>query len=164
MQAVLFLGMAVVAGAMIPFQAGANAVLGRALGSPLWAALLSLCVSALSVLPVLMVLRVPFPAAEGLSAYPKWIWIGGIGGAIYVIAAVALAPRLGAAGFMVAVVTGQILASLVIDRIGAVGFAVRPLDSARLIGAGLIVLGLIVMQGPQIWAPLRAALFSQAGN
>ncbi|MBN8190337.1 DMT family transporter [Salipiger thiooxidans] len=46
--------MAALAGAAVPFQGGANAALGRALGHPLWATLASLAVSALCILPVLL--------------------------------------------------------------------------------------------------------------
>ena len=38
---------ALLAGAAVPFQAGANAALGRLLGHPLWATLISLAVSVL---------------------------------------------------------------------------------------------------------------------
>lgn len=50
---------AVAAGAVIPFQAGANAMLGRSLGHPLWATVASLLVSLAVVLPVLPCSRRP---------------------------------------------------------------------------------------------------------
>ncbi|EFV86934.1 hypothetical protein HMPREF0005_05964, partial [Achromobacter xylosoxidans C54] len=39
---------AVLAGALVPIQAGANAALGRHLGHPLWATMVSLAVSAVA--------------------------------------------------------------------------------------------------------------------
>jgi len=45
------LATAVLAGAVIPFQAGANATLGRTLGHPLAATLVSLLVSLAALLP-----------------------------------------------------------------------------------------------------------------
>ncbi len=134
------------AGAAVPFQGGANAALGRALGHPLWATLASLAVSALCILPILIWLRVPLPTLTGLSGQPKWIWIGGIAGALYVTAALLLMPKLGAANFMLAVIAGQIVAALVIDWTGAVGLASRPVDATRLVGTAIVLFGAIMVQ------------------
>lgn len=146
---------AFIAGAVIPLQAGANAMLSRALGHPLSAALVSLALSALLIVPLLWLMRVPMPQPGALAGQPRWIWLGGVAGTIYVTAAVIMAPRLGAAGFMLALIAGQIFAALLIDHLGAVGFPRRPLDPMRLAGAGLVMLGVLVMQGPALLRLLR---------
>ncbi|PSJ60451.1 DMT family transporter [Pseudaminobacter soli (ex Li et al. 2025)] len=138
---------AVVAGAVVPFQAGANAALGRMLGHPLWATLVSLGISALCVLPVMLAMRVPLPSFASLAGAPKWIWIGGAAGVFYITAALLLAPKLGAAGFIAAVIAGQMIASISIDQFGLMGFAEKPLSAPRLIGLAFIVVGAVVMQG-----------------
>lgn len=147
----LLIVVAALAGAAVPFQGGANSALGRALGHPLWATLASLAVSALCILPVLMVLRVPLPTLGGLAGQPKWIWVGGIAGAVYVTAAILLMPRLGAASFMIAVIAGQVVAALVIDWTGAVGLEPRSVDGTRLVGTAIVLIGTIVVQWPA-WA------------
>lgn len=149
------LATAVLAGAVIPFQAGANATLGRMLGHPLSATLVSLIVSLAAIVPVLWLLRVPLPVPSQLARAPGWIWIGGVLGAFYISAALMMAPKLGAAGFIAAVVAGQVLAALLVDQFGLAGFAVRAPTPARLAGAALIVMGMLVMQ----WgiAPARPA-------
>lgn len=63
--------------------------------------------------------------------------VGGIAGVAYVTAAILPLPRRGAAGFMTAVIAGQVVASPVIDYFGAVGLAARPIDPARLLGASI---------------------------
>ncbi|GGG66354.1 hypothetical protein GCM10011415_11420 [Salipiger pallidus] len=141
---------AALTGAAVPFQGGANAALGRALGHPLWATLASLVVSALCILPVLMILRVPLPTVAGLAGQPKWIWIGGIAGVIYVTAAILLMPKLGAASFMIAVIAGQMVGALLIDWTGGVGLAARPVDATRLAGTAMVLLGAIVVQWPAV--------------
>ncbi len=146
----LFLVIAAFAGAAVPFQGGANAALGRALGHPLWATLASLAISAMCILPILMLLRVPLPMLGGLAGQPKWIWIGGIAGAAYVTAAILLMPKMGAASFMIAVIAGQVAAALVIDWTGAVGLAARPVDATRLIGTALVLIGAITVQWPAL--------------
>nr|WP_281405619.1 MULTISPECIES: DMT family transporter [unclassified Mesorhizobium] len=62
-----FLVSALLAGAAVPFQSGANAMLGRLLGHPLWATLVSLGVSAVLIVPVMAVFRVPVPSSEWRS-------------------------------------------------------------------------------------------------
>lgn len=146
----LFLA-AIVAGAVVPFQAGANAVLGRTLGHPLWGTVISLCVSFACILPVMALAKVEAPTLSNLSQAPRWIWIGGIVGVVYITGALILAPKLGAAGFVTAAIAGQMLASIIIDQWGLVGLPQQPVSTSRLAGLGLIFLGLIVMQGPSVW-------------
>ncbi|GAA0846971.1 DMT family transporter [Cupriavidus pauculus] len=147
------LGIAVLSGAMIPFQAGTNAMLGRGLGHPLWATVVSLAVSLAVVAPVLWAMRAPWPSVAAALHGPWWQWIGGVFGVIYITAALILAPRVGAANFIVGVVAGQMLASLLIDHFGLVGLPARPATLARAAGLGLILLGMLVMQ----WQPTPPA-------
>ncbi|CAN7143970.1 DMT family transporter [Aminobacter sp. LjRoot7] len=141
------LAAALVAGAAIPFQAGANAMLGRLLGHPLWATMVSLAVSVALAVPVMLAFKVPVPSfATAAATGPWWIWIGGAAGVVYVTAALLLAPKMGAASFVVAVIGGQMVASLVIDHFGLMGFLQRPASLARVAGLVLIVIGLVVTQ------------------
>ncbi|MGV0908125.1 DMT family transporter [Martelella sp. FOR1707] len=144
--ALLLIIAAITTGAVVPFQAGANAALGRALGHPLWGTLISLCVSFVCIVPVMYLAKVQAPALMNLAQAPRWIWIGGVVGVVYITGALMLAPKLGAAGFVMAVIAGQMLASMIIDQWGLVGLPQKPVSWPRLAGLGLIVLGLIVMQ------------------
>jgi len=130
--------------------ASANAALGRVLGHPLWATLVSLAISVLCIIPALIALRVPLPSIGALAEQPKWIWLGGVAGVIYVTAAILLVPRLGAAGFMTAVIAGQVIASVAIDHFGGVGLPVRPVETARLVGVGLVTAGVVLVQWPAL--------------
>lgn len=142
---------AIVAGAAVPFQAGANAALGRGLGHPLWGTMVSLGVSVLCILPIMIAKKVPVPTFGNLAGAPKWIWIGGAVGVFYITAALLLAPKLGAVAFIAAVIAGQMAASIAIDRFGLMGFAEKPLSAPRLVGIGLIILGVVIMQGSALW-------------
>ncbi|MNH07797.1 hypothetical protein D3C79_671970 [compost metagenome] len=144
--ALLPLVIALLAGAAVPFQAGSNAALGRLLGHPLWATLVSLAVSVLMVIPALLVMRAPLPQVAALAQAPWWAWLGGVAGVAYITAALMLTPRLGAAGFIVCVIAGQVVSSLLIDQWGLMGLTQRPVNGLRLAGVGLIVLGMLVVQ------------------
>ena len=144
--ALLLILAAVITGAVVPFQAGANAVLGRTLGHPLWGTVVSLCVSFACILPVLALARVEAPTLSSLAHAPRWVWIGGVVGVAYITGALMLVPKLGAAGFITAAIAGQMLASIIIDHWGLVGLPRKPVPLTRLAGLGLIFLGLVVMQ------------------
>jgi len=137
---------AVIAGMAVTAQSGMNGTLGRTLGHPLWATLVSLSVSIAVILPLLMVLRISPPTMLAMSKVPTWAWIGGACGAFYVTAALVLAPKIGASSFVVAVVAGQLIASVVLDHYGVAGFAARPATTSRLLGVAVVIVGVAVMQ------------------
>lgn len=137
---------AVTVGALMPLQAGTNAKLSRVLGHPLLGALGSLAVSTIIAIALLLILRVQFPSFGLMSRAPWWAWLGGFFGVAFVTTALFVAPRMGSAPFMVAVVAGQVAAALIIDHYALVGFPERPINLWRLVGAGLVIGGLLVMQ------------------
>ena len=144
-QVAMLVGAALV-GVVVPLQAGVNSQLGRALGHPMWAILVSLIVAFSVTLPVLLLMRLPAPALASAAAQPGWVWVGGVLGAFLLIASVLLAPRLGAANFIAAAVTGQMLASLLLDQFALAGYPMRPMSLWRVGGAALVVAGVLAMQ------------------
>lgn len=143
---ILFLLLAVLAGAMLPVQTGVNVQLRGTLGQPLAAALVSFLVGTLGLAAVAALLRVPVSvgAAWGRSAW--WHWSGGLLGAAYIAVTIVLAPRLGAAALIAALVAGQMTASLIVDHYGWVGFAQHAATPLRLAGAALIVVGVVLVR------------------
>ncbi len=131
-------------GLMLPLQAGINAQLRTGMGHPLLPAIASFAAGTLALVVVAVVARVRLPATP-LSAIPWWHWTGGLLGAFYITAAVILAPRLGAATLMAAVVAGQMMTSLVLDARGWVGFSQQPLTPARLGGGLLVIAGVLLI-------------------
>jgi len=144
--ALLFAVAALIAGAIVPFQAGSNAALGRALGHPLWATATSLVVSLLVMLPLLLALRVPAPALAPAAQLPAWAWLGGVAGVVYLTAALMLTPRMGATHFIVWVIAGQMLASVLMDHFGWMNIPVKEINPGRIAGVALIFVGVLVVQ------------------
>jgi len=131
-------------GMMLPVQAGVNAQLRTGLGDPLLAALASFAIGTVALLLVALAARSRL-AATPLSDIPWWQWTGGLLGAMYIAAAVVLAPRLGAATLIAAIVAGQMITSLVLDARGWVGFAQQPLTPARVCGGLLVIAGVLLI-------------------
>jgi transporter family-2 protein len=142
----ILLLLAFFAGAVAPVQAGVNSQLRAWVGHPAWAALASFTVGTLSLLVYYLALRLPWPAASTLARTPWWAWLGGVLGAFYVLSSVVVAPRLGAAVLIGLVIAGQLLASLVLDHFGLVGFARHPLNVWRVIGALFLLTGVVLIR------------------
>lgn len=155
MNALLLMAAAAV-GFVLPFQAGVNARLSKLVPTSLHAALVSFAIGT----AVLGLLAIFFPRehAEGarapLSSAPWWAWVGGLIGAGYAAASVVLARKLGAMELLSASVAGSMLGSIVIDRFGLVGFPSREVGMGKVLGALLVVGGVVLIARP--WeAPAR---------
>ncbi len=142
---VISIAIAFISGAMLTCQIGMNAQMRLLTGSPMWAAVISFVVGLAALLAVIVGMRQPAPTMQGLASAPWWAWCAGLMGAFYVAASAQLAAKLGATSLTALVVAGQILASLVIDHFNWFGFADHPVSLARLLGAGLLVVGVVLV-------------------
>ena len=143
---IVYLLFALVAGAMIPVQAGVNAELARFVESPIRASFVSFVVGTIALLLVSIAIAKPLPAGSRLGEAPWWVWIGGLLGAFYVAGSIVTAPKLGAATLIAAVVAGQILSSLMVDQFGWVGFHRHPASAGRLAGLVLVFAGVALVR------------------
>jgi transporter family-2 protein len=134
-------GFALLAGALITVQAGANSQLKQSLEAPMPALLVNYVLGFSAVLAYALVARVSWPAIGKMAGAPWWACLGGLAGAVYGVAAILLASQLGAATLMALVVTGQLLSSVMLDHFGWVGFEVHPAGWGRTIGCLLMVAG-----------------------
>ena len=142
----LYLLVCLLAGALMPLQAGVNAQLARWVGHPVTASLVSFAVGTLALFAYTAAARPQLPPLAALAAAPWWVWVGGVLGSVFVTAAAAFAPRLGAATFISITIAGQVLVSILLDHFGVVGFAARPVTGPRLLGALLLVAGVLLVR------------------
>jgi len=142
----LYLLVCLLAGALMPLQAGVNAQLARWVGNPVSASLVSFAVGTLALFAYSAATRPALPAAATVASAPWWVWAGGLFGAVFVTAAAAFAPRLGAATFISITIAGQMFVSILLDQFGLVGFAARPATPLRLVGALLLVAGVLLIR------------------
>jgi transporter family-2 protein len=142
----LLLLSALVAGMLLPVQNGINAELRLVVGHPILAATIQFIGGTIALVVVSIAMRVPLPETGKLSAAPWWVWLGGLCGAAYIITALLLAPRLGAATLMAVSVAGQLLVSLILDHFGLIGYPLHPVNAWRLVGAGLLLAGVGLIQ------------------
>jgi transporter family-2 protein len=138
--------LAIFIGSLLPIQTGINAGLRTFLGTPVVTALVSFAIGTIGLLAAVIVLRMPVPLAAAWAHSAWWQWSGGLIGAVYIAGVVVLAPRLGAGTLIAAVVGGQMVASLLLDHFGLVGFPQHPVSVTRALGAALVVLGVVLIQ------------------
>jgi transporter family-2 protein len=136
----VLIALALAAGALLPLQALVNARLGAQLAAPFWAATLQNVLGALAMVLVILAVREPLPPAAQFAGAPIWSWAGGILGATYVLIALLATPKLGATRTMVAIITGQLVASVLLDQFGVLQVR-RELDLKTLGGLALLAGG-----------------------
>ncbi|MEW6768680.1 MAG: DMT family transporter [Pseudomonadota bacterium] len=146
MQLALPILIAVLAGVSIVTQQALNNNLRFALDSVVWPGFVSYFVGLMSMVVFAVAMREPIPAFGMMARVPWWAWSGGFFGAVFIAIAIFLVPKLGAATFIALFVAGQLLASLAFDHFGWLGLSVRPIDMTKVIGAALLVAGVVLIR------------------
>jgi len=138
--------LAVAAGVSFVVQQAVNANLRTDINSAAWAGFVSYLGGTLCMLLLALGMREAVPLAAAVVRSNWWAWTGGFFGAIYIAISILLVPRLGTATFVALLVAGQMLASLVVDHYGLLGVARHLADPSRLLGAVLLVGGVVLMR------------------
>jgi transporter family-2 protein len=142
---VLWMGLAVLAGAALPVQGAVNAQLRADLDAPLTAALWSFVVATATMALVLVATRPPRPEPASLTKLPWWGWLGGLCGATYVTSVFLLIPHIGVAPTVALTVAGQQVASVLVDRYGWLRLPKRAITTQRLAGVAAILAGVALL-------------------
>lgn len=151
---------AIVCGAGVATQSRINGELARVIEDGYVAAAISFG-SGLALLAVAMLLA---PSGRrGLSVVrhriasgrmPWWYVVGGAGGALFVLSQGLTAATLGIAMFTIAVVAGQTISGLFVDRSG-IGATTSVITVTRIVGSllALVAVGLVAIFQPQSGIP-----------
>ncbi len=150
-QHLVLIGIAVLTGMFIPLQPGINAEMKVHAQSAFTAALISFTggtiLLGIAVACVRVFGRSDLPGVGAIvRSAPWWAYFGGLVGALFVTVAIVLAPRLGAALLVAGIVTGQLIGSMVIDHFALVGFPRVAITWPRVLGIGLLIAGVLVIQ------------------
>lgn len=134
----------VFSGVITPVQTAVNTRLGRSVGSPLRASLVSFSVGLLSMLAIVLVMG-PYPllpdtALEG----PWWMWLAGVFGVTFLTGNILLLPRLGSLKAVIMPVMGQIAMGLLIDVFGWFGAQKLAISLLRACGTVLALAGFLL--------------------
>lgn len=134
-----------IAGAMVAMQAPTNAILAKAGGSPVLAALISFIVGTAALLAI-WIGSGNRPGTAAFSGLPWYAWIGGLYGAVFVGVAAYAAPKIGIASLITIGIAGQIAMALALDHFGALGLTREPINFGRVAGAALVMAGVVLVR------------------
>src|SRR5438105_3144259 len=143
--AILPVSLVIFAGGMIAVQAPTNAILAKAGGSPVLAALISFAVGTAALFAAWLAGGNKPPAAS-FAGLPWYAWLGGLYGATYVAVAAYAAPKIGLASLITIGIAGQIAMALWLDQIGAFGLHREPINLGRVAGALLVIAGVVLVR------------------
>lgn len=132
------------AGAMLAAQAPINARLRVILGSAIGSALVSFAVGLLLLAGALAIAGEAGSVAN-VGGSPWWAYLGGLCGAVFVIAILVAAPQISVTTTFVSAVAGQVLFAALIDRFGWFGAAQVDLPWERIAALCLLGLSLVLL-------------------
>lgn len=133
------IGLSVVAGAASAAQGLINAEVGERTGYPVVGALVNNAGGVALLLVGLLVLPSMRTGLRTLrhSGLPWWSYLGGLGGAIFIVGGTYIVPVLGVAVFTIAQVAGNSVGGLLVDRTPLAPAGRLAISGPRLAGAGL---------------------------
>jgi transporter family-2 protein len=134
------------AGACIALQATANTRFRDNLGSPAYATFFSICGTFVTACAFMLLVRPTTPPGSAVRSTEWWNWVGGPLGALIVLAGATLVRHLGAAPFIALVVGGQLLCSVLLDHFALMGLKEQPITPGRVLGAVLVVAGVVCIK------------------
>ncbi|MFM7425452.1 MAG: DMT family transporter [Elainella sp.] len=133
-------------GAGLTVQTAWNAYLRTATGSPVLTSLISVCVTLFCLVLLWLSGLTNRGSLPAFDALPRWAWFGGVFAAYYLIASLIALPKLGAVAVFSLVITGQLVAALLLDSTGAFGVTQIALSPLRLLGVALLLAGVGLIQ------------------
>ena len=136
----LLLFVLVLAGVGIPFMAAMNANLGVRLENPP-AAVFPLSLVATFSSGMLLV-RGGLPRIDDFATVPVQLYLGGTLFVFYLTAITFGAPKVGLGAAVLVVLFGQVASAALIDHLALMGTERRSLTSQRLLGLGVMAIGL----------------------
>ncbi|HEY5825333.1 MAG TPA: DMT family transporter [Cyclobacteriaceae bacterium] len=141
----IWIGLAFMAGAVLPFQAGLNFKLGRSIESPIYASMISFLIGMIAVAAYILLTRQSVDLA-GFKTAPAYSWLGGVLGAFYVTVVLLAFPRIGPALTFGLVVAGQMIIAVLLDHFNVLVNQPHPITVWRVVGIACITLGVILIR------------------
>ena len=138
--------LAVSAGISLVVQQALNANLRTALNSAVWSGFASYFVGVVCMAVFALLMQDPIPSLATVGRVSLFSWSGGLFGAIFIALAIFLIPQLGAATFFALLIAGQMMGSIMFDHFGLLGLPVQPVSSLRILGAALLVGGVVLIR------------------
>lgn len=136
----------ILTGMLIPLQPIINAAVAQRVGHPISAALVSVTITFACLAISTLAIRAPFWSPKLVADVPYWAFFGGLIGAVFLFVGLYATPKLGIAFTVALLIAGQMAASLAADHFGLFGIVERSISPMRVLGALLLVAGVILIR------------------
>jgi transporter family-2 protein len=141
----IWIVVALLAGAVIPMQGGVNTLLGKEVKSSLHASLFSFTIGT-TLLFLYVLITKQFVSWDGVKSAPWYAWLGGLFGAFCLTAILFTMPKLGPGLTFGLMVAGQMIISVGLEHFNILVAQPHPISFLRVIGIVLIVGGAIIIR------------------
>jgi bacterial/archaeal transporter family-2 protein len=140
----LAVAMTIAAGGLAAAQAPANNIVSQKVGDVGAVGVNFVCGTLILVAAFLIVGGVEIKEGVATPAWYYWV-IGGLSGVGIVLAGLIGVRQLGATGVTVAIISGQLVLSVILDRLGVLGLDERAVTVQKLLGIALLAAGTVLV-------------------
>ncbi len=142
--------LALISGFALTLQVGINGELRSKIGSPILSSLISFAVGT-----IVLTITFFFTVLSGSSSAQNfinikntswWMFTGGLLGAFYIFTTIFTSPKIGFANMFSLVICGQIILAIIFDHFGLLGNQIHTINSLRVLGVILLILGVYIIQ------------------
>ncbi|WP_428667758.1 DMT family transporter [Runella sp.] len=141
-----FLLLAFLIGISNAVQGGVNSQLRLATQNPLLSSVISFGTGFIGLVFCYTIFnKDPFPSLETFRNITWWKWMGGLLGAFYIVTVIFIIKDIGPANMICLVIAGQLVAGVLMDHFGLMGFPIHTVNTWRILGIGLIVGGVVLV-------------------
>ncbi|MCB0831679.1 MAG: DMT family transporter, partial [Solirubrobacterales bacterium] len=141
----IYVGLIFVSAVMVGFQHPINSQLATHVGD-FPAGFVNFAVGT-AVLCLLVFLTGKSPGLRRIGDPRFYYYLGGLIGVVVIVSSLAAVTEIGAEGLTAALVTGQLIGSLILDRFGAFGLKRIPVNAVRLAAAAALLAGTLLASG-----------------
>lgn len=134
--------LALLSGFCLAIQPAVNGHLGIGISSGIQAALISFLIGTILLIAINVILKQMTSVKMAFQKKaPWWFYMGGFLGALYVFFALVITPEIGTGAFVIFVLIGQMIVSLLIDNYGLLQSRVRKVSMIQIIGLIVMLIG-----------------------
>ena len=134
--------LALLSGFCLAIQPAVNGHLGIGISSGIQAALISFLIGTILLIAINVILKQMTSVKMAFQKKaPWWFYMGGFLGSLYVFFALVITPEIGTGAFVIFVLIGQMVVSLLIDNYGLLRSRIRKVSYIQIIGLVVMLLG-----------------------
>jgi bacterial/archaeal transporter family-2 protein len=139
----IFILLAIISGAVISIYLPMNSMISKYIASPI-AANIIFFLGALVTSVVIFAIFGDINSIRNITNVPAYLLFTGIAGALMVLLATILIPRLGARKMFILLLSGQVIMAIIISHFGLLESPKDPITIRKIMGACVLIIGAII--------------------